>query len=242
MTTLDESFRHYGPAYRARFGTRYLQASFKPCRRSKRVGLRHLAASFIPARPVSSPATAITPVATGIVQPANTKLARPGSPSNTPCSCRFPTSWSRTLPCELPALARAHPETIYRLLFRTSAAALQQLAQEPGFVGGQIGMLGVLQTWTRDLRYHPHIDYLVPALALTQMPSAGWSANTTFTCMSNRSVNCFGQSCASGWVRRGGPARLMRAPGPNRGCWTAGRSGARQAPSSISLPPSSALP
>jgi hypothetical protein len=27
-------------------------------------------------------------------------------------------------------------------------------------------MLGVLQTWTRDLRLHPHIHYLVPALAL----------------------------------------------------------------------------
>ena len=27
-------------------------------------------------------------------------------------------------------------------------------------------MLGVLQTWTRDLRFHPHVHYLVPALAL----------------------------------------------------------------------------
>ncbi|NJK32904.1 MAG: hypothetical protein HC927_11135 [Deltaproteobacteria bacterium] len=33
-------------------------------------------------------------------------------------------------------------------------------------MGGQIGLLGVLQTWTRDLRYHPHIHFLVPALAL----------------------------------------------------------------------------
>jgi len=53
------------------------------------------------------------------------------------------------------------------LLFRTSAAALQQLAQDPRFLGGQIGMLGVMQTWTRDLRYHPLVHYLVPALALT---------------------------------------------------------------------------
>jgi hypothetical protein len=72
-----------------------------------------------------------------------------------------------TLPSELRAIARTHPETIYPLLFRTSAAALQQLAQDPRFLGGQIGMLGVLQTWTRDLRYHPHVHYLVPALALT---------------------------------------------------------------------------
>src|SRR6478672_10769074 len=72
-----------------------------------------------------------------------------------------------TLPSELRAIARAHPETIYPLLFRTSAAALQQLAQDPRFLGGQIGMLDVLQTWTRDLRYHPHVHYLIPALALT---------------------------------------------------------------------------
>lgn len=69
-----------------------------------------------------------------------------------------------TLPGKLRAVAQQHPTTVYNLLFRTSAAALQHLAQDPRFVGGQIGMLGVLQTWTRDLRYHPHIHYLVPAL------------------------------------------------------------------------------
>jgi len=72
-----------------------------------------------------------------------------------------------TLPSELRAIARQQPETLYARLFRTSAAALQQLAHDPRFLGGQIGMLGVLQTWTRDLRYHPHVHYLVPALALT---------------------------------------------------------------------------
>src|SRR5262249_54024075 len=60
---------------------------------------------------------------------------------------------------------RQHPRTIYPLLFRASAVALQQLAQDPRFLGGQIGMLGVLQTWTRDLRFHPHVHYLVPAIA-----------------------------------------------------------------------------
>jgi hypothetical protein len=72
-----------------------------------------------------------------------------------------------TLPAQLRALARQQPRTLYTLLFRASAAALQQLAQDPRFVGGQIGMIGVLQTWTRDLRFHPHVHYLVPAIALT---------------------------------------------------------------------------
>jgi hypothetical protein len=57
-----------------------------------------------------------------------------------------------TLPAGLRALARQQQRTIYNLLFRASAAALQQLAQDVRFLGGQIGMIGVLQTWTRDLR------------------------------------------------------------------------------------------
>ena len=67
-----------------------------------------------------------------------------------------------TLPTELREVARRHQKLVYHLLFRTSATALQQLAQDPRFVGGQIGLVGVLHTWTRDLRYHPHLHYLVP--------------------------------------------------------------------------------
>lgn len=67
-----------------------------------------------------------------------------------------------TLPAGLRAVARSHQKLVYNLLFRTSAEALQQLALDPRFVGGQIGMVGVLQTWTRELQYHPHVHYLVP--------------------------------------------------------------------------------
>lgn len=66
-----------------------------------------------------------------------------------------------TLPDELRALARAHQRTVYSILFRASAEALQKLAADERFVGGRLGMVGVLHTWTRDLRYHPHIHYIV---------------------------------------------------------------------------------
>jgi hypothetical protein len=72
-----------------------------------------------------------------------------------------------TLPEGLRPLARRQQRLIYDLLFQTSAAALQQLAHDPRFVGGQIGFLGVLQTWTRDLAYHPHVHYLVPGGGLS---------------------------------------------------------------------------
>jgi hypothetical protein len=66
-----------------------------------------------------------------------------------------------TLPDELRAVARSNQKKIYNLLFRASSAALLQLAQDPRFVGGRIGMVGVLHTWTRQLLYHPHVHYIV---------------------------------------------------------------------------------
>jgi ssDNA-binding Zn-finger/Zn-ribbon topoisomerase 1 len=73
-----------------------------------------------------------------------------------------------TLPDGLRIVARSHSQLIYHLLFRTSAEATQLLSQDPRFVGGQIGMIGVLHTWGRNLAYHPHVHYLVPAGGLAE--------------------------------------------------------------------------
>ena len=51
-----------------------------------------------------------------------------------------------TLPAGLRAVARRQQKLVYNLLFQTSAEALQQLAGDQRFVGGQIGMMGVLHT------------------------------------------------------------------------------------------------
>jgi hypothetical protein len=72
-----------------------------------------------------------------------------------------------TVPAGLNEVIRAHQRLLYDLLFKTSAAATQQLAQNPRWIGGQIGMVGVLQTWGRNLAYHPHIHYLVPGGGLS---------------------------------------------------------------------------
>jgi hypothetical protein len=68
-----------------------------------------------------------------------------------------------TLPAALCEAVRSHQSIFYNLLFRASADAAQRLAQDPHFVGGQLGLVGVLHTWGRNLSYHPHIHYLVPA-------------------------------------------------------------------------------
>jgi hypothetical protein len=72
-----------------------------------------------------------------------------------------------TLPSELRRLARSHQKQVYDLFFRTSAAAMQHLARDPRYVGGQMGMLGVLHTWGRNLSYHPHLHFLIPGGGLT---------------------------------------------------------------------------
>lgn len=80
-----------------------------------------------------------------------------------------------TLPEELRLLARSHQKTIYNILFRASAEALLQLSSDPRFVGGKIGMVGVLHTWTRDLFYHPHLHYIATGGGLS--PDGQWSAS-----------------------------------------------------------------
>jgi hypothetical protein len=67
-----------------------------------------------------------------------------------------------TLPAELRQIASQNQKLIYNMLFRASAQAAQQLAQDPRLVGGQIGLVGILHTWTRNLIYHPHVHYLAP--------------------------------------------------------------------------------
>jgi hypothetical protein len=77
-----------------------------------------------------------------------------------------------TLPGALRSLARSHQKTVYRCLFQAAAQALQKLARDPRLVGGQIGMIAVLHTWTRDLRYHPHVHFLIPGGGIT--PKGRW--------------------------------------------------------------------
>jgi hypothetical protein len=72
-----------------------------------------------------------------------------------------------TLPAHLRPLARAHQKLVYGLMLRCAAQSVQRLCADPKWVGGQPSLLGVLHTWTRDLRYHPHAHFLVSAGGLS---------------------------------------------------------------------------
>lgn len=72
-----------------------------------------------------------------------------------------------TIPQELRHVFRSRQKLAYTLLFREAAATLQDIAAHRRYLGGQLGFLGVLHTWTRQLIYHPHVHFLVPAGGLT---------------------------------------------------------------------------
>jgi len=72
-----------------------------------------------------------------------------------------------TVPQELRMIIRSHLQITLDLLFAVSSQALQDLAGNPRRLGAQLGMLGVLHTWSRTLIFHPHIHYLIPAGGLS---------------------------------------------------------------------------
>jgi len=99
------------------------------------------------------------------------------------CQSGRQQAWLRARLQELPAvgyhhvvftlpepLARCHrhaPEGLYRVLFAAANQTLSAFARRRGL---QLGMIGVLHTWGRNLHYHPHVHFLVTA--------GGWEERT----------------------------------------------------------------
>jgi hypothetical protein len=71
-----------------------------------------------------------------------------------------------TLPGELQALALRNRKLIFDLLFAAVSATLLELAGDR--LGAILGITTVLHTWTRDLRYHPHLHCIVTGGGLAQ--------------------------------------------------------------------------
>lgn len=66
-----------------------------------------------------------------------------------------------TVPRELRAVLRANQRDGYAMLMKAAAEAIIELARDPRHVGGTVGILAVLHTWTQQLHYHPHVHCLV---------------------------------------------------------------------------------
>lgn len=66
-----------------------------------------------------------------------------------------------TLPDELRGLIHHNRRRVFSLLFEAAAATLLELGHDPNRLGALLGFTVVLHTWTRDLRFHPHVHCIV---------------------------------------------------------------------------------
>ena len=73
-----------------------------------------------------------------------------------------------TVPQELRSIIRSNQRPLYDLLLRASAGAQLEVGRDHKDLGAQLGVLAVLQTWARDLHYHPHVHCVVPGGGLSQ--------------------------------------------------------------------------
>lgn len=85
-----------------------------------------------------------------------------------------------TVPENLRAIARSNQKLFYTLMFAAAWQAMKKLAFDPRLLGGLIGALAVLHTWSRKLIYHPHIHFLVPAGAIAENQTSWLPAKKEF--------------------------------------------------------------
>jgi len=176
VITLGEIFRRYGPAYREKYGER-----MPPSQRAAMAAIERCRTEALGGHIYTCPHCARVRYCYHSCRNRHCPTCQQGQAQvwlTQQQDLLLPVPYflvTFTLPAQLRSLARQQQRRIYALLFRSSATALQQVAADPRFLGGQIGMVGVLQTWTRDLRSHPHIHYLVPAGALAP-DGARWLA------------------------------------------------------------------
>ena len=78
-----------------------------------------------------------------------------------------------TLPAQLAPLAFQNKKLVYRLLLRSSAETLLEVARDPRHLGAEIGFFSVLHTWNQKLALHPHVHCVIPAGGLS-LDHAHW--------------------------------------------------------------------
>ena len=52
---------------------------------------------------------------------------------------------------------------MYNLLFEKSWETICHFASDPKLLGAQPGAIAIMHTWDQQLKYHPHVHYIIPA-------------------------------------------------------------------------------
>jgi hypothetical protein len=73
-----------------------------------------------------------------------------------------------TLPSELRAVVAMNRERMFAVMFEAASKTVLTLSRDKKRLGGTPALTMVLHTWTRDLRFHPHIHAIVSAGAMNE--------------------------------------------------------------------------
>jgi Putative transposase/Transposase zinc-binding domain len=168
MRELADIFRRHGPEYRAKFQDRMPQSHLEAMEAIEQCRTEALGGHVYQCMECGALAYSYHACKNRHCPTGQNAEATPWL--ETPRELLLPVPYflvTFTLPEELRPVARSQQHLIDHLLFQTSAATLKALALDPHYLGGQIGMVGVLHTWTREMAYHPQIHYLVPGGALS---------------------------------------------------------------------------
>ena len=76
-----------------------------------------------------------------------------------------------TLPAELRSLAKLRPQEVFNALFRATTETLLELGETR--LKARLGVTMVLHTWTREIKFHPHVHTIVTAGGLN-LGGIGW--------------------------------------------------------------------
>ncbi len=68
-----------------------------------------------------------------------------------------------TVPHCLLELFRFNKKVMYNLLFEKSWETLSSFAKDPKLLGAKLGAIAILHTWDQQLKFHPHVHFIVPA-------------------------------------------------------------------------------
>ncbi len=73
-----------------------------------------------------------------------------------------------TVPEELKMLIYKNQKLLYRVFYKACAETINELCEDPRYLGAQPGFFAMLHTWSQDLNYHPHIHVVVTGGGLTK--------------------------------------------------------------------------
>lgn len=169
MPTLVDVIRRHGPSYLARFGKAVLPSQARALRDIVRCRTPEMGAHV------------------SLCEDCGTEHTQNHSCRNRACAqcgAERTATWLKTqqelllpvpyfhvvftVPANLRFLIRSHQKKALTVLFRAAFESLSELCADKHYLGGRVGALAVLHTWTRTLEWHPHVHMLVPGGALDE--------------------------------------------------------------------------